>query len=342
MGTSGSPPWWRFLPNALKSSRNNPIKKIDDASRWISGRMGQFFHLFGTESSVSHDQRDYRWRCSKNLPPNKLYDDGEKPNMTITIKRITTSAVYPNEKNAIIDLLTHHSTKDFSIVSFHPKNRPIRSTSWQHYKLTRSESPPQSLWNASGWCLGHACPLVLLTYQTSGRLWRNHGNGGSESNSCRIEYVSQTITSYNITYPTHQFFHFSFTVVQGMSYSGTIDIMHDKARFYTGNSLATEAQKLTKEEIEARRDEHGNYNGVDRRFAGALSCQFEKGTKYCQCLRCSVCHEVPGREECWTSGWIRSRRIFGTICRIHEGQTGCYQWSLSTGQQQWCVHGYLC
>ena len=47
-----------------------------------------------------------------------------------------------------------------------------------------------------------------------------------------------------------------------MSYSGTIDIMHDKARFYTGNSLATEAQKLTKTEIEARLDEHGNYIGV--------------------------------------------------------------------------------
>jgi len=52
------------------------------------------------------------------------------------------------------------------------------------------------------------------------------------------------------------------SMVQGMSYAGTIDIMHDKARFYTGNSLAAEAQKLTKEEIEARRDEHGNYIGV--------------------------------------------------------------------------------
>lgn len=51
-------------------------------------------------------------------------------------------------------------------------------------------------------------------------------------------------------------------VVQGMSYSGTVDIMHDKARFYTGNTLATEAQKLSEEEIEARRDEHGNYIGV--------------------------------------------------------------------------------
>jgi hypothetical protein len=47
-----------------------------------------------------------------------------------------------------------------------------------------------------------------------------------------------------------------------MSYSGTIDIMHDKARFYTGNTLAANAQKLSQEEIQARRDEHGNYIGV--------------------------------------------------------------------------------
>lgn len=36
-----------------------------------------------------------------------------------------------------------------------------------------------------------------------------------------------------------------------MSYSGTMDIMHDKARFYTGNSLAADAKLvLTKQEIE--------------------------------------------------------------------------------------------
>ena len=45
------------------------------------------------------------------------------------------------------------------------------------------------------------------------------------------------------------------SMVQGMSYTRSVNIMHDKARFYTGNSLATEVKKLTEEEIEARRDE---------------------------------------------------------------------------------------
>lgn len=52
------------------------------------------------------------------------------------------------------------------------------------------------------------------------------------------------------------------SMVQGMSYTGTIDIMHDKARFYEGNTLAKEAQKLSQAEIEARRDDHGNYIGT--------------------------------------------------------------------------------
>lgn len=56
--------------------------------------------------------------------------------------------------------------------------------------------------------------------------------------------------------PTH-----AESMVQGMSYTGSIDIMHDKARFYEGNTLAKEAQKLSEAEIEARRDDHGNYVG---------------------------------------------------------------------------------
>ena len=33
------------------------------------------------------------------------------------------------------------------------------------------------------------------------------------------------------------------SMVQGMSYEGSIDIMHDKARFYEGNTLAKAAQE---------------------------------------------------------------------------------------------------
>ena len=36
--------------------------------------------------------------------------------------------------------------------------------------------------------------------------------------------------------PTH-----AESMVQGMSYEGTIDIMHDKAQYYEGNTLATRA-----------------------------------------------------------------------------------------------------
>jgi ADP-ribosylglycohydrolase len=57
--------------------------------------------------------------------------------------------------------------------------------------------------------------------------------------------------------PTH-----AESMVQGMSYSGTIDIMHDKARFYTGNKAAEDAKKFSTEDIEHRRDDHGNYVGA--------------------------------------------------------------------------------
>jgi len=57
--------------------------------------------------------------------------------------------------------------------------------------------------------------------------------------------------------------HHAESMVQGMSYSGTIDIMHDKARFYAGNRLADEArEKLATADIAARRDDHGNFVGA--------------------------------------------------------------------------------
>ena len=58
-------------------------------------------------------------------------------------------------------------------------------------------------------------------------------------------------------HPTH-----AESMLQGMSYHGTIDIMHDKARFYEGNEAAEAARRLNKEELEARRDDHGNYVGA--------------------------------------------------------------------------------
>jgi ADP-ribosylglycohydrolase len=51
------------------------------------------------------------------------------------------------------------------------------------------------------------------------------------------------------------------SMVQGMSYTGTIDIMHDKAQYYEGNRIAQMA-KLSKEEEEAMRDDHGNFVGA--------------------------------------------------------------------------------
>lgn len=57
--------------------------------------------------------------------------------------------------------------------------------------------------------------------------------------------------------PTH-----AESLVQGMSYTGSIDIMHDKAKYYEGSTLATEARKLSEEEIQIHRDDHGKYAGM--------------------------------------------------------------------------------
>jgi hypothetical protein len=51
--------------------------------------------------------------------------------------------------------------------------------------------------------------------------------------------------------PTH-----AESMIQGMSYKGSIDILHDKAIYYEGNSLK---ESLTEEQIAARRDDHGNF-----------------------------------------------------------------------------------
>lgn len=54
--------------------------------------------------------------------------------------------------------------------------------------------------------------------------------------------------------PTH-----AESMIQGMSYAGTIDVLHDKAIYYEGNSLK---QNLTEDQIAARRDGHGNFVGA--------------------------------------------------------------------------------
>ena len=54
--------------------------------------------------------------------------------------------------------------------------------------------------------------------------------------------------------PTH-----AESMIQGMSYKGSIDILHDKAIYYEGNRLR---QSLTVEQIAAQRDDHGNFVGA--------------------------------------------------------------------------------
>lgn len=49
------------------------------------------------------------------------------------------------------------------------------------------------------------------------------------------------------------------SMLSGMSYTGSINILHDKASLYEGHSLDAE---LSAEEIKARSDTHGNFLGV--------------------------------------------------------------------------------
>jgi ADP-ribosylglycohydrolase len=53
------------------------------------------------------------------------------------------------------------------------------------------------------------------------------------------------------------------SMVQGMSYDGSIDIMHDKAGFYAGATAAEAAKKLSAADIQKRRDDHGNFVGAE-------------------------------------------------------------------------------
>jgi ADP-ribosyl-[dinitrogen reductase] hydrolase len=50
------------------------------------------------------------------------------------------------------------------------------------------------------------------------------------------------------------------SMIQGMEYQGTIDILHDKAIYYSGNTVLLES--LLEEDVAARRDDHGNFVGV--------------------------------------------------------------------------------
>ena len=85
--------------------------------------------------------------------------------------------------------------------------------------------------------------------------------------SIRKEYGE--ITGMIQSKPTH-----SESMIEGMGYEGTIDIMHDKAQYYAGNTLAkqqaaNQLEKISEEEEEeekeeALRDDHGNYVGVEK------------------------------------------------------------------------------
>lgn len=121
-----------------------------------------------------------------------------------------------------------------------------------------------------GMLVGDAVAMPAHWFYSPAKLRADYGEVTEMVAPKATHAESSTFVSMGTQIHFHQLFNSrffsSFTsqhiVVQGMSYAGTIDIMHDKARFYTGNSLAAEAQQLTKEEIEARRDEHGNYIGV--------------------------------------------------------------------------------
>lgn len=71
--------------------------------------------------------------------------------------------------------------------------------------------------------------------------------------------------------PTH-----AESMVQGMSYKGSIDILHDKKIYYAGYTAEGQSgeKPLTSEQIAARRDDHGN-------FVGATGTCERKGLLFC-------------------------------------------------------------
>ena len=71
------------------------------------------------------------------------------------------------------------------------------------------------------------------------------------------------------------------SMVQGMGYSGTIDIMHDKAHFYEGNTLAKKAQAVKSKEEEAnwKFPRKSNFLRLARAEIATLACEFGLGNR---------------------------------------------------------------
>jgi hypothetical protein len=84
------------------------------------------------------------------------------------------------------------------------------------------------------------------------------------------------------------------SMVQGMSYHGSIDIMHDKARFYEGNALAQKARRSWQ------------FCGHKGKRTSALSWILIERTKHGQCLHCSIGHAVYRPSQCRKTRPIRS------------------------------------
>jgi ADP-ribosylglycohydrolase len=90
-----------------------------------------------------------------------------------------------------------------------------------------------------GWVVGDALAVPVHWYYSPARMRADYGD------------IDSMITPL----PTHP-----ESMVQGMSYTGTIDIMHDKAKYYQGNAISDAI--LSKEKEESLRDDHGNFVGV--------------------------------------------------------------------------------
>ena len=77
--------------------------------------------------------------------------------------------------------------------------------------------------------------------------------------------------------------HHAESMVMGMSYGGTIDIMHDKAHLYEGHRAAAVATRLSPEEIAKRRDDHGNYVGAVETERPHYHQSLQKGQNSANC-----------------------------------------------------------
>lgn len=90
-----------------------------------------------------------------------------------------------------------------------------------------------------GWVVGDALAVPGHWYYSPAKLRADYGE----------------IDSMVSALPTHP-----ESMVQGMSYEGTIDIMHDKAQYYQGNAISDAVLSAKKEE--SLRDDHGNFVGA--------------------------------------------------------------------------------